>query len=218
MKYNSNSFIEYALKHEAIKLGQFKLKSGRTSPYFFNAGVFNDGRTLWELGNFYAHTIVQSGTDFDMLFGPAYKGIPLVCATAICLQQQGVHKPFAFNRKEEKTHGEGGHLIGAPLTGRVLIVDDVVSAGTAARHSIKLIDTHGAKAVALIVSFDRQEKGSRDISSIAELKAQFGIKVLSVAALKDLVAVVKKNDRYSEFLIDLKEYQTRYGFADVHTG
>ena len=213
MKYNSHSFIEYALKHEAIKLGQFKLKSGRTSPYFFNAGVFNDGQTLWELGNFYAHTIVQSGADFDMLFGPAYKGIPLVCATAICLQQQGVHKPFAFNRKEEKTHGEGGHLIGAPLTGRVLIVDDVVSAGTAARHSIKLIDTHDAKAVALIVSFDRQEKGSGNTSSLAELKAQFGIEMLSVATLKDLVAVVKKNDRYTKFLTDLKEYQKQYGWG-----
>ena len=212
MKYNSHSFIEYALKHEAIKLGQFKLKSGRTSPYFFNAGVFNDGQTLWQLGNFYAHTIVQSGVNFDMLFGPAYKGIPLVCATAICLQQQGVHKPFAFNRKEEKEHGEGGHLIGASLTGRVLIVDDVVSAGTAARHSLKLIDAHDAKAVALIVSFDRQEKGSGNMSSIAELKAQFGIEVLSVATLKDLVAMVKKNDRYSEFLNNLGEYQTQYGF------
>ena len=212
MKYNSHSFIEYALKHEAIKLGQFKLKSGRISPYFFNAGVFNDGQTLWELGNFYAQTIIQSGVNFDMLFGPAYKGIPLVCATAICLQQQGVNKPFAFNRKEEKTHGEGGHLIGAPLTGRVLIVDDVVSAGTAARHSLKLIDAHDAKAVALIVSFDRQEKGSGNMSSIAELKAQFGIEMLSVATLKDLVAVVKQNDHYSEFLIDLKEYQKQYGF------
>ncbi len=212
MKYNSHSFIEYALKHEAIKLGQFKLKSGRTSPYFFNAGVFNDGQTLWELGNFYAQTIIQSGVDFDMLFGPAYKGIPLVCATAICLQQQSVNKPFAFNRKEEKKHGEGGHLIGAPLTGRVLIVDDVVSAGTASRHSIKLIDAHDARAVALIVSFDRQEKGSGNTSSIAELKAQSGIEVLSVATLKDLVAVVKQNDRYAEFLIDLKEYQTQYGF------
>ena len=212
MKYNSNSFIEYALEHQAIKLGQFKLKSGRTSPYFFNAGVFNDGQTLWEIGNFYAHTIVQSGIDFDMLFGPAYKGIPLVCATAICLQQQGAHKPFAFNRKEEKTHGEGGHLIGAPLTGRVLIVDDVVSAGTAARHSLKLIDAHDSRAVALIVSFDRQEKGSGNTSSIAELKAQFGIEMLSVATLKDLVAVVKKNDRYTKFLIDLRKYQTQYGF------
>ncbi len=215
MKYNSHRFIEYALEHEAIKLGQFKLKSGRTSPYFFNAGVFNDGQTLWELGNFYAHTIVQSGIDFDILFGPAYKGIPLVCATAICLQQQGIHKPFAFNRKEEKTHGEGGHLIGAPLTGRVLIVDDVVSAGTAARHSLKLIKSHGAKAVAFIVSFDRQEKGSGNTSSIAELKAQFGIEVLSVATLKDLVAVVKKNDRYTKFLSDLTAYQAQYGFPDV---
>ena len=212
MKYNSHSFIEYALKHEAIKLGQFKLKSGRTSPYFFNAGVFNDGQTLWQLGNFYAHTIVQSGVNFDMLFGPAYKGIPLVCATAICLQQQGVHKPFAFNRKEEKAHGEGGHLIGAPLTGRVLIVDDVVSAGTAARHSLKLIDAYDARAVALIVSFDRQEKGSGNTSSIAELKAQFGIEVLSVATLKDLVAIVKQNERYAKFLISLKKYQKQYGF------
>ena len=212
MKYNSHSFIEYALKHEAIKLGQFKLKSGRTSPYFFNAGVFNDGQTLWELGNFYAHTIIQSGINFDMLFGPAYKGIPLVCATAICLQQHGMNKPLAFNRKEEKTHGEGGHLIGASLSGRVLIVDDVVSAGTAARHSLKLIDAHDARAVALIVSFDRQEKGSGNTSSIAELKAQFGIEVLSVAMLKDLVAVVRQNDQYTKFLIDLREYQKQYGF------
>ena len=215
MKYNAHSFIEYALKHEAIKLGQFKLKSGRASPYFFNAGVFNDGQTLWELGNFYAHTIVQSGVDFDMLFGPAYKGIPLVCATAICLQQQGTNKPFAFNRKEEKKHGEGGYLIGASLSGRVLIVDDVVSAGTAARHSLKLIDAHDAKAVALIVSFDRQEKGSGDISSIAELKAQFAVEVLSVATLKDLVAIVKQNDHYAKFLTDLEKYQKQYGLGDV---
>ena len=215
MKYNSHRFIEYALEHEAIKLGQFKLKSGRTSPYFFNAGVFNDGQALWELGNFYAHTIVQSGIDFDMLFGPAYKGIPLVCATAICLQQQGMHKPFAFNRKEEKTHGEGGHLIGAPLTGRVLIVDDVVSAGTAARYSLKFIGSHSAKAVALIVSFDRQEKGRGNTSSIAELKAQFGIEVLSVATLKDLVAVVKQNDHYTKFLSDLTAYQAQYGSPAV---
>ena len=135
-----------------------------------------------------------------MLFGTAYKGIPLVCATAICLQQLGINKSFAFNRKEEKEHGEGGHLIGAPLEGRVLIVDDVVSAGTATRHSVELIKTHDAKAAALIVSFDRQEKGNSDKSSLAELREQFELKVVSVAALEDLVAVIQGNDRYAEFL------------------
>ena len=215
MQYNSHSFIEYALRQQAIKLGRFTLKSGRTSPYFFNAGVFNDGHALWELGNFYAHTIIQSDIDFDLLFGTAYKGIPLVCATAICLQQLGINKPFAFNRKEEKEHGEGGHLIGAPLEGRVLIVDDVVSAGTATRHSVELIKTHGAKAVALIVSFDRQEKGNSDKSSLAELREQFELKVVSVAALEDLVAVIQGNDRYAEFLNMLKEYQALYKPSDI---
>ena len=210
MTYDANSFITYALKRQAIKLGQFELKSGRTSPYFFNAGVFNDGQALWELGNFYAHTIAHSKIDFDMLFGPAYKGIPLVCATAIGLQQLGINKPFAFNRKEEKDHGEGGHLIGAPLQGRILIVDDVVSAGIAARHSIELINAHPAQAVALIVSFDRQEKGSGDLSTVAELKEQLGIEVLSVATLKDLVAVIKADDRYAKFLTALQAYQEQY--------
>lgn len=215
MQYNSRSFIEYALKQQAIKLGRFTLKSGRVSPYFFNAGVFNDGHALWELGNFYAHTIIRSNIDFDMLFGTAYKGIPLVCATAICLQQLDINKPFAFNRKEEKKHGEGGHLIGAALAGRVLIVDDVVSAGTATRHSVELIRSHGTEAVGLIVSFDRQEKGSGDASTLTELRTQFGLEVLSVAALKDLVAVVQANDYYAKFLSTLKEYQTLYGLSDI---
>ena len=211
MKYDSHSFIECALERQAIKLGQFELKSGRKSPYFFNAGVFNDGQALWQLGNFYAYTIAQSDIKFDMLFGPAYKGIPLVCATAICLQQLGINKPFAFNRKEIKDHGEGGIVIGASLAEqRVLIVDDVVSAGTAARHAVELIESHSAKAVALIVAFDRQEKGSGDMSSIAELSTQLGLKVLSVAALEDLVSVVTGEKHYAAFLSALKEYQTRY--------
>ena len=209
MIYNSHSFIEYALKREAIKLGQFELKSGRKSPYFFNAGVFNDGQALWELGNFYAQAIIQADITFDMLFGPAYKGIPLVCATALCLQQFGVNKPFAFNRKEQKDHGEGGVLVGAPLEGqRVLIVDDVVSAGTAARHSAELISACSAQAVALIISFDRQEKGYRDSSSVAELTEQLGLEVLSVATFADLIAVLKTNDSYKEFLIALEEYHS----------
>ena len=211
MKYDSHSFIECALERQAIKLGQFELKSGRKSPYFFNAGAFNDGQALWQLGNFYAHTIAQSDIKFDMLFGPAYKGIPLVCATAICLQQLGINKPFAFNRKEAKDHGEGGILIGASLAEqRVLIVDDVVSAGTAARHAVELIKSHSAKAVALIVAFDRQEKGSGDISSITELRELLGLEVLAVAALEDLVAVIKEKKRYAEFLNALKTYQARY--------
>ena len=211
MVYNSHSFIDYALQRGAIKLGQFELKSGRKSPYFFNAGVFNDGAALWQLGNFYAHAIVQSGIAFDMLFGPAYKGIPLVCATAICMHHLGVNKPFAFNRKEEKDHGEGGIIIGASLQGqRVLIVDDVVSAGTAARHSAELINAYLAKAVALIISFDRQEQGSSDRSSVVELREQLGLDVLSVATFEDLIAVLTKNERDQEFLITLEEYHRQF--------
>lgn len=210
MKYNSHSFIEYALARQAIRLGQFELKSGRLSPYFFNSGVFNDGPALWELGNFYAHAIAQSRLEFDMLFGTAYKGIPLVCATAVCLHQVGINKPFAFNRKEEKEHGEGGSLIGAPLKGRVLIVDDVVSAGTAARHAVELINNHFAETVALIILFDRQEKGIGNKSSVAELKAQLGVEVLSIATLEDLIAVIKENNRYKNFLATLEEYRVYY--------
>ncbi|MBC6414012.1 MAG: orotate phosphoribosyltransferase [Chromatiales bacterium] len=200
MLYNSHSFIEYALKQGAIKLGDFELKSGRKSRYFFNAGVFNDGQSLWELGNFYARTIAQSDIVFDVLFGPAYKGIPLVCATAVCLRQMGVNKPFAFNRKEEKYHGEGGVLVGAPLEGqRVLIVDDVITAGTAVRHSVALLNACSAKAVALIISFDRQEKGVGDSSAVAELSEQLGLAVLSVATYKDLIAVLNADERYKNF-------------------
>lgn len=213
MKWDANHFIEYALAQQALKLGKFTLKSGRVSPYFFNAGVFHSGQALLHLGRFYAHAIHQSGIAFDVLFGPAYKGIPLVCAVAICLQQEfGLDKPWCFNRKEAKTYSDGGLLVGAPLTGRVLIVDDVISAGLAIRQSVDIINQHDATAVAAIIAFNRQERGEGTQASTTEIK-QLGIEVLSIASLSELVEAVKQNPNYADFLVKLQRYRQQYGIA-----
>jgi len=209
---NAEQFIRFALEHEALKFGSFELKSGRISPYFFNAGVFNDSEALWQLGHFYAQAIVQAGIEFDVLFGPAYKGIPLVCTTAICLLREfGVNKPLSFNRKEMKSHGEGGWFVGAPLQGRVLIVDDVISSGATAREVIPLIREIGAQPVGLVISFDRQEKGEGESSSVEEIGGEFGVPVISVANVAQLAEMVAGDAGYSEFIEGLREYQGLYG-------
>lgn len=214
MQWQASHFIEYALAQRALKLGEFKLKSGRISPYFFNAGVFYSGQALTQLGHFYAHAIHRSGIAFDTLFGPAYKGIPLVCATAISLQQNfGLDKLWCFNRKEAKSHGEGGMLVGTALNGRVLIIDDVISAGTAIRNAVDIINQHNAEAVAAVIAFDRQERGVGAQASTLEIKQQFGLEVLSIARLTDLVAHVQQQPEYADFLTKLQHYQRQYGIA-----
>jgi orotate phosphoribosyltransferase len=185
----SRSFIQLCLDLGVLRFGEFKLKSGRISPYFFNAGLFNTGRAIAELGRFYAQTVVDSKIHFDMLFGPAYKGIPLVATSAIALND--LHRldfPWAFNRKEAKTHGEGGNIVGAPLKGRVLIVDDVITAGTAIRESIEIIRAAGAEPAGVVLALDRQERGQGELSAVQEVQQLFQLPVASILKLDDLIA------------------------------
>jgi len=211
------TFIELALAREALRFGQFRLKSGRDSPYFFNAGLFSDGEAAEVLGRCYAAAIVRSGVEFDMIFGPAYKGIPLATATAIALAaHHGRSVPYAFNRKEAKAHGEGGVVVGAPLHGRVLIVDDVITAGTAARESLDLIRGAGAEPVALALALDREERGLKDASAVQELERAEGVKCVSIITLSGLIealtAPAGARPRISaEQLTALEAYRQRYG-------
>ena len=208
----SQDFLRYALEREVLRFGEFTLKSGRVSPYFFNAGLFNTGDALSRLGRYYAEVIVRSGVEFDMLFGPAYKGIPLTAATAIALaEQHGMDVPWAFNRKEAKTHGEGGRMVGAPLSGRVLIVDDVITAGSAIRESLAIIGDAGAEAVAVAVLLDRQEKGQGELSAIQEVEREHGLKVLAIAGLGDLVELMRADTRFAGHLGALEAYRASYG-------
>ncbi len=211
------AFIELALAREALRFGQFRLKSGRDSPYFFNAGQFSDGEAAAVLGRCYAAAIVRSGIGFDMLFGPAYKGIPLATATAIALaHHHGRAVPYAYNRKEAKEHGEGGRLIGAALHGRVLIVDDVITAGTAVRESLELIRAGGAEPVGVALALDREERGQGDLSAVQELERNFGLKCVSIVTLSDLIEALSRPGRgtaaiSAEQLTALSAYRTRYG-------
>lgn len=208
----SQDFLHFALEREVLRFGEFTLKSGRVSPYFFNAGLFNTGDALSRLGRYYAEVIVRSGVEFDMLFGPAYKGIPLTAATAIALaEQHGMDVPWAFNRKEAKTHGEGGRMVGAPLSGRVLIVDDVITAGSAIRESLAIIGDAGAEAVAVAVLLDRQEKGQGELSAIQEVEREHGLKVLAIAGLGDLVELMRADTRFAGHLGALEAYRASYG-------
>src|ERR1700746_4126371 len=184
----SREFIAFACERGVLRFGEFKTKAGRLSPYFFNAGLFNDGESLARLCDFYARAILASGLEFDVLFGPAYKGIPLVAGIAIALSQHGRNVPFCYNRKEAKDHGEGGNLVGAPLAGRALIIDDVISAGTSVRESVELIRAAGAVPAAVVIALDRQEKGSSELSAVQEVERRYNMPVLSVATLKDLIA------------------------------
>lgn len=212
MQEYQRKFIELALSKGVLKFGSFVLKSGRTSPYFFNAGGFNTGEDLATLGSCYAHALVDSGVSFDVLFGPAYKGIPLACATAMALSSEH-HKnvPWCFNRKEKKDHGEGGNLVGAPLKGDVLLVDDVITAGTAIRESETLIKENGAHFKAAIIALNRMEKGKGEKSAIAEAEEQIGIKIISIVTFDDLLKYIENDDKLKEHIPAMLEYRKQYG-------
>ena len=211
MEQYQKDFVDFMLEIGALKFGEFTLKSGRVSPYFFNAGAFNTGEHLSKLGKFYAQAISESGVDFDVLFGPAYKGIPLATATAMALNDAfGKNVPYSFNRKEAKTHGEGGNIVGHALEGEVLIIDDVITAGTAIGEAMEIIDANGAKAKGVIVAVDRQEKGKGELSAIQEVEKNFGITVLSIINLSHLVDYLKQGD--DQALIErIEAYRAQYG-------
>ena len=212
METYQREFIEFALERGVLRFGQFLLKSGRTSPYFFNAGLFRTGGALARLGHWYAAAVLASGIEFDMLYGPAYKGIPLVSTTAIALaERHGRDVPWCFNRKEAKDHGEGGQTVGAPLAGRVLIVDDVITAGTAIRESMGLLEQHRAQASGVIISVDRQERGQGSLSAIQEVEAVYGLRVASIVNLNDVLSYLEPRPEYQGPLRAIREYQSEYG-------
>lgn len=204
-------FLKFALAQNVLKFGEFTTKAGRLSPYFFNAGLFNDGAATLQLARFYARAVIESKIEFDMLFGPAYKGIILAAATAMMLAEQGVNVPFAYNRKEAKDHGEGGVLVGAPLKGRVLIIDDVISAGTSVRESVRLIEAEGATPAAVAIALDRMEKGTGELSAVQEVERQYGLPVVAVANLRDLLALLENSAELGSFLEPVRAYRERYG-------
>ena len=206
-------FIEFALKQNVLRFGEFKTKAGRLSPYFFNAGLFNDGAALDRLSQFYAKAILASGIAIDTLFGPAYKGIPLVAVSSLALARAGRNLPFAFNRKETKDHGEGGNIIGAPLIGRVLIIDDVISAGTSVRESVDLIHAAGATPCGVIIALDRMERGSGERSAVQEVEHDYGIPVISVATLDDLMAFLHHRPDFNAYEEAVTRYRQEYGVA-----
>jgi len=207
----SREFIAFACEQGVLRFGEFKTKAGRLSPYFFNAGLFNDGVSLSRLADFYARRILAAGVGFDVLFGPAYKGIPLAAGTAMALAGLGRNTPYAYNRKEAKDHGEGGTLVGAPLKGRVLIIDDVISAGTSVRESVELIRAVGATPVAVVIALDRQERGQGELSAVQEVEKGFGIPVISVATLTDLIDYLSGHPELENNLAAVREYRVRYG-------
>ncbi len=212
MKAYQREFIEFALEKQVLKFGEFTLKSGRKSPYFFNAGLFNTGRDLARLGRFYAAALVDSGIEFDVLFGPAYKGIPIATTTAVALaDHHDVDTPYCFNRKEAKNHGEGGNLVGSKLEGRVMLVDDVITAGTAIRESMELIQANKADLVRVLVAIDRQEKGKGELSAIQEVERDFGCAVISIVSLTDLITYLEQQGNNTEHLEAVKAYRAQYG-------
>ena len=209
-------FIRFAVQQKVLCFGEFKTKAGRLSPYFFNTGLFNDGASLRSLSQFYAQAILSSGIPFDMLFGPAYKGIPLVAGTAIALAEQGSNVPFCYNRKEPKEHGEGGSTVGAKLQGRVLIIDDVISAGTSVRESIKLIHAAGAQPCGVVIALDRMELGQTEagqgkLSAAQEAQRNYGIPVVSIATLDDLLDYLQGEAEMVQNLTAVQSYRDRYG-------
>jgi orotate phosphoribosyltransferase len=212
MKPYQQQFIEFALKTGVLRFGSFTLKSGRQSPYFFNSGLFNSGASLAELGRFYAQTIVDSGLAFDTLFGPAYKGIPLASTTVIALADQHQRDiPYVFNRKEVKDHGEGGQLVGADLNGKVLIIDDVISAGTSVRESVEIIKAADAKPAGVIIALDRQERGQDERSAIQQVEQELNIPVMSIITLADLLTYLESSEELAEHLPAVQAYRTEYG-------
>ncbi len=212
MKDYQKEFIEFALQKQVLKFGQFTLKSGRTSPYFFNAGLFNSGRDLARLGRFYAAALMDSGIDYDLLFGPAYKGIPIATTTAVALSNDyDLDIPYCFNRKEAKTHGEGGSLVGSELKGKVMLVDDVITAGTAIRESMDIIQAHNAQLAGVLIALDRQEKGKAELSAIQEVERDYNAKVISIVQLSDLVSYLEAQPDMQEHLAAVKAYREQYG-------
>jgi orotate phosphoribosyltransferase len=212
MKQYQQDFIEFALKTGVLRFGSFTLKSGRQSPYFFNSGLFNSGASLAELGRFYAQTIVDSGLEFDTLFGPAYKGIPLASTTVIALADQHQRDvPYVFNRKEKKDHGEGGQLVGANLDGKVLIIDDVISAGTSVRESVDIINSAGAKPAGVVIALDRQERGQDERSAIQQVEQELNIPVMSIITLADLLSYLENSEELAEHLPAVQAYRAEYG-------
>lgn len=204
-------FIEFAIHRDVLRFGEFTLKSGRTSPYFFNAGLFSSGNDLLHLSAAYAAALTRSGLNYDMIFGPAYKGIPLATATAMALAGQGDNRPWAFNRKEAKDHGEGGNIVGAPLGGRVLIIDDVITAGTAIRESMAIIEAAGATPAGVLVALDRQERGQGERSAIQEVEQSYGIPVTSIIRLDQVLEYLQSDSALSGHAPAIAAYRERYG-------
>jgi orotate phosphoribosyltransferase len=212
MRAYKREFLELSLELGVLRFGEFTLKSGRISPYFFDAGLFNTGYAAAKLGRYYASAIADSEIEFDMLFGPAYKGIPLaVLAASALAEHHDLDVPYAFNRKEVKAHGEGGSIIGAPLSGRVFIVDDVITAGTAAREAQQIVSSAGADAAGLVISLDRQELGRDSRSAVQEVEQTLRIPVISIVQLEDLIDMLEESDEYNEFLAPVTEYRKKYG-------
>ncbi|MCW8996441.1 MAG: orotate phosphoribosyltransferase [Psychromonas sp.] len=212
MKDYQKEFIEFALEKEVLKFGEFTLKSGRISPYFFNAGLFNSGRDLARLGRFYAAALMDSGIEYDLLFGPAYKGIPIATTTAVALADSyDLDLPYCFNRKEAKTHGEGGSLVGSELQGKVMLVDDVITAGTAIRESMDIIQAHNAQLAGVLIALDRQEKGKAELSAIQEVERDYDAKVISIVQLSDLITYLEAKPEMLKHLESVKAYRDQYG-------
>uniref|UniRef100_UPI0036DC3100 orotate phosphoribosyltransferase n=1 Tax=Photorhabdus sp. RM322S TaxID=3342825 RepID=UPI0036DC3100 len=212
MKAYQREFIELALKKQVLKFGEFTLKSGRKSPYFFNAGLFNTGRDLALIGRFYAAALLDSGIQCDLLFGPAYKGIPIATTTAVALaDHHDIDMPYCFNRKEVKDHGEGGTLVGSPLKGNVVLVDDVITAGTAIRESMEIIKQHNATLAGVMICLDRQERGKGEISAIQEVERDYGCKVFSIITLNDLISYLGSQLEMKEHLDAVEAYREQYG-------
>jgi orotate phosphoribosyltransferase len=204
-------FIQYALDCGVLKFGQFQLKSGRNSPYFFNTGLFNTGASLDKLGQFYAQALINANVEIDVLYGPAYKGIPLASATSIAYSRLKADLPFAFNRKEAKDHGEGGVLVGAPLQGKVWIIDDVITAGTSVRESVEIINAAGATVAGVVIALDRQEKGLNELSAVQEVSAQFDIPVIPIISLANIIDFIQNSDETGEKLAIITAYRQQYG-------
>lgn len=212
MKAYQREFIEFALERQVLRFGEFTLKSGRTSPYFFNAGLFNTGRDLARIGRFYAAALVDSGIDHDLLFGPAYKGIPIATTTAVALaEHHDIDKPYCFNRKEKKDHGEGGNLVGSELKGKVMLVDDVITAGTAIRESMEIIQANQAQLAGVLIALDRQEKGKGELSAIQEVERDFGCDIVSIVKLGDLISYLAEKPGMEAELEAVSAYRAQYG-------